>query len=163
MQTRLFLLFLSVIFASHPVLANKNGSGLPIPRFVSLKDNETNVRTGPGTRYPIQWIYHRENMPVEIIEEFDMWRKVRDVEGSTGWIHKIMLKGARYVIIQAKEPRVVRIDSDPQSKPLLKVSPNVIAHVLECELRWCRIQVSGRKGWIERRYLWGIHEEEVFD
>ena len=72
-----------------------NPSGLPIPRYVALKSDEVNIRVGPGKRYPITWVYHRTHMPVEIVEEFAHWRKIRDFEGSTGWVHKGLLDGAR--------------------------------------------------------------------
>ena len=72
------------------------------------RPTRVNVRTGPGTRYPISWVYKREGMPVEVIEEYDIWRKIRDAEGTTGWVHKSMLDGKRSVLIKSKEPRVVR-------------------------------------------------------
>jgi SH3-like domain-containing protein len=151
-----------MVFTAQPVLAATN-SGLPIPRFVSLKNEETNVRTGPGTRYPIQWVYHRQGMPVEVVEEYDLWRKIRDMDGTTGWVHKTLIDGKRNVMIKGKGDHMVRIDSDPKSKPILKVEPMVIARVMECTHDWCRIQVTGRKGWIEKKHLWGVYSEEVFD
>jgi SH3-like domain-containing protein len=147
-----------------PALAGEGtNSGLPIPRFVALKNDETNIRTGPGTRYPIQWIYRRAGMPVEVIEEFDLWRKVRDMDGTSGWVHKTMVIGKRSVLIKGNETRVVRIDADARAKPILKLEPAVIASLLECAKDWCRIQISGRKGWIEKQYLWGVYKDEVFD
>lgn len=140
-----------------------NTSGLPVPRFVSLKPDEVNVRTGPGTRYPIQWVYHRSGLPVEVIDEYDLWRKIRDSEGTTGWVHKTMLEGKRNVMIRGKEPRVLRIDPEATAKAMLKAEPMVIGPLLECQPEWCRIQVSGRKGWVEKKYLWGVYSAEVFD
>lgn len=155
-----FLLLLFLL----PALAQAAAtSGLPIPRFVALKNDETNLRTGPGTRYPIQWVFRREGMPVEVVEEFDLWRKVRDADGTAGWVHKTMITGKRNVIIKSKQAQIVRIDADAKSKPLLKVEPMVVMRLVECTSEWCRIQVSGRKGWIEKRYLWGVYKEEVFD
>src|SRR5258706_546116 len=95
--TRWFVL-ITLLFCSAA-----NAASLPLPRFVSLKSEEANVRTGPGTRYPIQWVYHRAGMPVEIVEEYDLWRKIRDVEGTTGWVHKTMLAGNRTALIKGKE------------------------------------------------------------
>lgn len=158
-----FILFLSLIFFSPALHAATGNSGLPIPRFVSLKNEETNVRTGPGTRYPIAWIYRKEGFPVEVIEEFDFWRKIRDVEGTTGWVHKMMLAGNRFAIISGKEPRLLRLDHEPTAKAILKAKPGVIVRLMECELTWCRVQLSGRKGWIEKDGLWGVYKEEVFD
>lgn len=156
-----FVFILSVLLAA-PVLAASN-SGLPIPRFVSLKAAEVNVRTGPGTRYPIAWVYRREGMPVEIVEEYDYWRKIRDPEGTTGWVHKAMLDGRRNVMLKGKEARVVRLAPEAKSRPMLKAEPMVIARVAECDKTWCRIQISGRKGWIEKKYLWGIYPDEVIE
>src|SRR5262249_29452724 len=142
-----------------PALA-ANTTNLPLPRFAALKPEEVNARTGPGTRYPIQWVYHRQGMPVEIIEEYDVWRKIRDSEGTTGWVHKTMLDGKRNAVTAGKEARIGHADPNVKSKPLLKVEPQVVVRLVECDLQWCRVQVSGRKGWIEKKYLWGIYPQE---
>jgi len=160
MRAVFLILFLMLPSVAH---AAANTSGLPIPRFVSLKSDEVNVRTGPGTRYPIAWVYHRAGMPVEIIEEYDYWRKIRDAEGTTGWVHKNMLAGARNAMIKGKDARVLRIDPEAKAKPMLKAEPMVIGRLLECQPDWCRVQVSGRKGWVEKKYLWGVYAQEVFD
>lgn len=155
-------LLIITLLTPSPLLA-AGGSGLPVPRFVTLKNDDINVRTGPGTRYPIQWVYHRAGMPVEVIEEYDLWRKIRDVEGTTGWVHKTMLDGRRAVMVRGKEAHILRMEPEPAAKPLLKTEPMVTARLMECQLDWCRIQVSGRKGWMEKKYLWGIYPEEVFE
>jgi SH3-like domain-containing protein len=148
-----------LLFAVPPAHAE----GLPLPRFVSLKSDEANVRTGPGTRYPIQWVYRRAGMPVEVVEEYDLWRKIRDVEGTTGWVHKTMLDGRRTVMIKGKEARVMRLEPEAKAKPILKAEPMVIARVVECQKDWCRIQLSARKGWIEKKHLWGVYPDEIFE
>jgi SH3-like domain-containing protein len=163
MTTWRFFPFLILALLAAPALAADHGSGLPIPRFVTLKSDETNARTGPGTRYPIQWVYRKAGMPVEVIEEYDLWRKIRDADGGAGWVHKTMILGTRNVMITGKPPRVLRIDADLKTKPLLKVEPQVIARLVECQKDWCRIQVSGRKGWIEKKYLWGVYPEEIIE
>ena len=159
------LIFLSLICllpaAAHS--APVTNSGLPIPRFVGLKSAETNVRTGPGTRYPISWVYHRASMPVEVVEEYDLWRKIRDVEGTTGWVHKTMLDGKRTVMIKGKTPQVLRREPKDKGQAILKSEPMVIGKLMECEKDWCRIQISGRKGWIEKTHLWGVYPDEVMD
>ena len=155
------VLFLLLIFPA--TLFAANGSGLPIPRFVTLKSDDTNIRTGPGTRYPIQWVYHRVGMPVEVIEEYDVWRKIRDIDGTAGWVHKTMLDGKRNVMIKGKSARVVRKEAEAKAKPLLKAEPLVTARLVECQVEWCRIQISGRKGWIEKQYLWGIYPGEIVE
>lgn len=140
-----------------------NTSGLPVPRFVSLKSDETNIRTGPGTRYPIQWVYRRDGLPVEVVEEFEHWRKIRDMEGTAGWVHKSLLSGARHALIKAKEARIIRAEPAAKGRPLLKLEPQVIVQLVECEKDWCRIQVTGRKGWLEKKYLFGVYSDETID
>ena len=144
-------------------LAGDKPSNLPVPRFVSLKSDETNIRTGPGTRYPIQWVFKRQHMPVEVTDEFDMWRKIRGEDGTTGWVHHTMLSGKRYAMVTGKEPRIMRLDSKKEARPLFKTSPGVIGALDECAPYWCRVQVSGRKAWIEKDFIWGIYPNEVFD
>ena len=159
-----FILFIPLLFLSLPALAAPSGaSGLPIPRFVALKAEETNVRSGPGTRYPISWVYRRANMPVEVVEEYDYWRKIRDVEGTTGWVHKSMVIGQRMAMIKSKEPAVLRREPKDKASPLLKAEPMVVGKLVECEKDWCRIQISGRKGWIEKTAIWGVYPDEEFD
>lgn len=140
-----------------------NNSGLPIPRFAALKSAEVNVRTGPGSRYPIQWVYRRDQMPVEVIEEYDLWRKIRDVEGGTGWVHKTMLGGTRTIMVRGKKMVIVRREPDEKGKPILKAEPMVIAKLVECEKFWCRIQVQGRKGWLEKANIFGVYAKDVFE
>ena len=156
------ILFFMVLFFAAPALA-VTGSGLPVPRFVSLKSDETNARTGPGTRYPIAWVYRRAGMPMEVVDEFDQWRKIRDMDGTSGWVHRSMLDGKRKAMVKGKEAQLLRIDHDEKAKPLLKVEPTVLGALLECVPQWCRIQVSGRKGWMEKSHLWGVYQNEVFD
>lgn len=139
-----------------------NASGLPLPRFVSLRSDEANVRSGPGTRYPIQWVYHKEGWPVEITEEFDQWRKIRDVEGATGWLHKSVLAGERTALIKTKTPHMLRKDHEADAKPVAKLEPMVMVKLRECMEKWCEVQVQTRRGWVEKTALWGVYPGEVF-
>ncbi len=141
---------------------NATPSGLPVPRFVSLKSDEVNIRTGPGTRYPIAWVFRRENMPVQIVDEFDHWRKIQDVEGASGWVHKTMLSGDRMAMIQGKTPRILRDAPEAGAAPVLKAEPMVIARMIECRPQWCRLVIAGHKGWLPKNELWGALKDEVF-
>ncbi len=147
-----------------PLVANagkaKGDSGLPIPRFVSLKSSEVNVRSGPGTRYPISWVYRKENLPVEVVEEFDYWRKIKDSEGSAGWVHKQMIDGVRSVLVKKGEHTLYK-DPDSASPPELKADEGVIGKLLECNKEWCRVQISGRKAWIQKTYIYGVYKDEI--
>ncbi len=102
-------------------------------------------------------------MPVEVVEEFDLWRKIRDMEGTTGWVHKTMLEGKRNAMIKGKTAQILRIDHEKDAKPLLKAEPMVVGKIVECEKDWCRIQIDGRKGWLPKSTLWGVYADEVIE
>lgn len=138
-----------------------NPSGLPIPRYVSLKSDDVNVRVGPGKRYPIRWAYHRAHLPVEIIEEFAHWRRIRDYEGSTGWVHKSVLDGKRTVQILDKQ-QTLYAEPSAEASPVMRAAPLVIASVKECRPDWCRVEIQDRKAWIRKADIWGVTREEVF-
>ena len=95
----LFLCLLVLISAAPALEAAIKGTGLPLPRYVSLRAGEVNLRTGPGVQYPVDWVYLRQNLPMEIIAEYGTWRKVRDWQGTQGWVHQSMVSGLRTLII----------------------------------------------------------------
>jgi SH3-like domain-containing protein len=140
------------------------GTPLPIPRFVSLRSATVNLHVGPGNHYPVDWQYIRQNMPVEVIAEFDTWRQIRDWQGTEGWVHKSLLSGKRNVWILHK---IRKLYNEPleKSKVIAHVEPGVLAHVLECQGAWCRIEIktSGQKyrGWIKRHSIWGVYPNET--
>lgn len=171
----ILLLSLSLIVtgfcAPHVVRAQESvissGSGLPIPRFVSLRSDKVFVRTGPALRYPIQWVFQRENLPVEVIQEFDTWRKIRDFEGQEGWIHQSLTHGRRYGLVRSggKGTDSVLITRKPvaNSKPIVKIENNAVIRLEECQATHCKVTKSGYKGWIERKFVYGIYGSEKFD
>lgn len=134
-------------------------SGLPIPRFVSLKSDFVNVRVGPGKRYPISWVYRRAHLPVEIVEEFGHWRKVRDHEQDEGWIHKGLLSGQRTAFIKDQR-RPLYIAPDASSAVVMEAEPMVIGELVECDTSWCKLRILKRDGWIRHDYLWGLYPKE---
>lgn len=137
-------------------------SGLTLPRFVSLRSDEVNVRTGPGPRYPVEWVFVRRHMPVEIIEEFDTWRQVRDWQGTVGWIHQSMLSGRRTVIVMG-EIQTLRRESSAESPAVARAEAGVVGRLTECEDNWCRVEIGGFEGWLERSAFWGTWEDEEID
>ena len=143
------------IYCILPVLAK---TGLPIPRFVSLRASQINVRVGPGQHYPIEWVFVRANYPVEIIAEFDNWRKIRDVEGSEGWVHQSMLSGNRYILVH---PSVTKIRTKPENDApaLAKLAEGVVGKLISCQGHWCRVQVTQAKGWVPKGALWGVYRD----
>lgn len=136
------------------------GSGLPVPRFVSLASEKVFVRSGPALRYPIKWIYQKEGMPVEVVQEFDTWRKVRDIEGAEGWIHQSLLKGKRSVIVKGDEPVSLLSEPEIEGREMARLEPSVVAYVQECDPAWCRVSAEGFSGWVPRTNLWGLYDTE---
>lgn len=143
--------------------AGKSSSGLPIPRFVALADDKVIARTGPGLKYPIKWIYERKRMPVEVVQEFDTWRKIRDIDGAVAWVHQSLLSGARTAIIKGEKGVSLRKDPEEEAPILAYFEPNVTVSVKSCEGMWCAIESGGYEGYAQRKFLWGIYDQEDFD
>jgi SH3-like domain-containing protein len=155
-----------------PVHDVKRGpSGLPLPRYVSLKASRANLRIGPGTEYAVSWLYTRPGLPMEIIQEYDHWRHVRDAQGTEGWIYQSLLSGERTAEAApwmqgrvSKQPAYVLMHDDPRgsSAVVAKLEPGVIIRLSECNGEWCRASVAGATGWIAQAELWGAYPGEVF-
>lgn len=134
-------------------------SGLKLPRFASLRAGEVNVRSGPGMRYPVDWVFLYRNMPVEIVAEFDSWRKVRDWQGAEGWVHRSMLSGRRWAIVQTGLQPLMR-EPKAGAPMVARIEKKVIGRILECRGAWCRIDFSGFRGWMRRDQFWGVYPDE---
>ena len=135
-------------------------TNLPMPRFVSLKAEEGNVRRGPSLSHRIDWVYTRRNMPLEVTAEYGHWRRVRDRDGVGGWIHYSLLSGVRHVIVE-QDMTPLLIKPDPESPVNAMAESGVIARLDSCGLDWCRINAEGARGWVEKRRLWGIRADEI--
>jgi SH3-like domain-containing protein len=137
----------------------RKGSGLPLPRFASLRSDEVNVRTGPGSRYPVDWVFKRKSMPVEIVAEYENWRKIRDWQGASGWVYHSLLSGKRSFIIAAK-PASLHKTPATSAEVVAKLDPEVTGEIRSCTGDWCRVRVGGVSGWIERTGMWGVYKSE---
>jgi SH3-like domain-containing protein len=138
-------------------------SSLPVPRFVSLRSDEVNLRTGPGVRYPIDWVFVRKTMPVEVLAEVETWRRIRSLDGTEGWVHQSMLTGRRTAVIVGAATRNLLKRNDPTAPTIALLEPGVIGNLLECRDAWCRLEVGGQKGWLPRDELWGVLPTENFN
>ena len=155
-------------FALSAVLAigaapTSGGEGEPaekLPRFVSLRSDQVNLRVGPGENYPIEWVLTRKEMPVEIIKEFEHWRMIHDWQGTKGWVHERMVSGKRTVAVKGGIRALYR-QPDPASQIVARAEPGVFAHLIECRGAWCRIEVAGISGWLLRGDVWGVYPNEV--
>lgn len=150
--------------ASPASSAGQEESGLPIPRFVSLRAEEANMRTGPGEQYPIKWTYRRPGLPLEVVREYHHWRRVRDWQGSEGWMHSSMLTGKRSVMVVG-ETRSLRDEPDPGSAVVARVEAPSVGRLLTCPATsdWCRIEVVDVKGWLRRGEIWGVYSSEAVE
>lgn len=139
-------------------------TGLPVPRFASLRSADINMRVGPGARYPVAWVYHRKGLPVEIVAEFDTWRKIRDPAGDEGWVHQATLSGKRSFLVAGKELQPLFRKKEADAPLRAQLQPNVQGRITRCwEDEWCRVEVEGLKGYMKKGSLWGVYPNEKFD
>ena len=143
-------------------------SGLPVPRFVSLKSDRVNVRGGPDKDHEVVWVYTKAALPVEITAEYDNWRRVRDWDGGEGWVYHSLLSGRRTVIVaptakRSEEPLALFDRPDRAAKLVARLQGGVGAAVKHCTGAWCRIAGEGFDGWIEQDRLWGVYPNEKVD
>lgn len=165
----LFLLMLASSSPGHgagtPEQGGGTASGLPVPRFVSLKSDRVNVRGGPTREHDVTVMYTRAGLPVEITAEFDNWRRIRDWEGAEGWVYHSLLSGKRTAIVTADPAHksallALRDGASAQGSPVAQLQPGVLAAVKRCAGGWCRITGTGFDGWIEQIRLWGVYPDE---
>lgn len=172
-----FLLILLLIFATD-VIASEVGqvTGLPIPRFVALKSSETNLRKGPNVKYPVVWNYKQKNYPLEVVAEFENWRKLRDLDGEEGWVHVNLITGARKALIsdnkyQSSKNEYSKLSRelvlfrypDEDSYPMLRVELGVLAAIKSCTLDWCKLKMNDITAWARKENLWGVYKEEIIE
>ncbi|MEG9860901.1 MAG: SH3 domain-containing protein [Parvularculales bacterium] len=164
-----FVFFLVLVGSSFGTLSSAvaitGETGLPIPRFVSLKSDRVNMRLGPGWDYAVVWVFHRKGLPVEIISEFGWWRQVRDSEGDEGWIHHSLLDGVRHVLVKRTQDGTLAplYEADEGKDRVAQVQLGVVGRLLECNSTRCRVSVSGERGWIDKTQLWGVYPHEELE
>lgn len=142
-------------------------SGLPLPRFVSLKSGRVNLRIGPGLNYPVDWLYLKSGVPMEVIQEYDNWRRVRDAEGAEGWINQSLLSGRRTAIAapwqRGKESELLlRADPDTSARIVARLEPGVIGAIRACNGQWCEMDFAGNRGWLSQTQIWGAYPGETY-
>lgn len=136
-------------------------TNLPLPRFVSMKAAEGNVRRGPSLTHRIDWVFKHKDMPLQVTAEFGHWRRVQDRDGLGGWMHYTLLSGTRTVIVLTERSLV----DAPEEGALetVHLEPGVIARIDRCDPEWCRLNARGHRGWTVREGLWGLEEGEVLE
>ena len=172
-------LALSLLLGTTPLAQAQVGSdsGLPIPRFVSIKSGEANVRVGPGRDFRVDWVFTRKGLPVEIVAEFDNWRRIRDADGTEGWIFGALLSGRRTAVVAPwlagegdpanAEASALTLRRGPsaESRPVARLGAGVLGTIEECNGEWCRFQPGEAhvSGWLRQVELWGVYPGEAFE
>lgn len=138
---------------------------LPVPRYVSLKSDRVNLREGPSKEHRTRWVYQRAGLPVEIVAEFEIWRRVRDADGADGWVLNSLLSGRRTALVAPwskvkDESFVLRAAADEGSTMVAQVQPNVIANVVSCANAWCKVSIGKVDGYLKQERLWGVYPNE---
>ena len=164
---------MALVSISRPIAASAaesgvrtGASGLPIPRFVSLKASRVNVRIGPGEDYKIAWVFVRPGLPIEIIQEFETWRRIRDSDGTVGWVFQSLLSGKRNAVVapwSSDNPLPIRVSASSDSAISAYLGPGVMAEIERCDDGWCRLSGSDFRGWIAQDQLWGVYPGEKFE
>jgi SH3-like domain-containing protein len=176
-QMRMALAVLCAVigaFLAVPAFAADTPSGLPLPRFVTTRSNPINVRVGPGTRYDVAWVYVKSGVPVEIIQEFDTWRKIRDKDGAEGWVHQNMLSGKRAGVVGdwAEGQLALRASANEDASVRAWIGAGYRVDIVECNGKWCEVGATdhpenGRTatywGYLPQPALWGVYQDEVID
>ena len=149
--------------------AAKGPSGLPLPRFVSLKAKSVNLRVGPSVDYAVAWRYLKSGVPVEIIQEYDNWRRIRDADGAEGWVFHSLLSGERSAIaapwMKGKDGTVyvnMHADSRETGAVVARLQPGVVVKLDECNGNWCHAEADGTEGWLSQAEIWGAYPGEAF-
>lgn len=137
-------------------------TNLALPRYVSLKTDKANIRRGPGLTYRIDWVFLRKGMPLQVLAEHGHWRKVRDMDDATGWVHHALLRGSRTAVVTSD--RAALRDGPAHDAELTAIAEaGVVVKVTACAQKWCEVEADGHQGWTQKTELWGVGPADTFD
>ena len=136
-------------------------TGLEIPRYVSLKSNDANIRVGPSKNYPIEIKYIKKNYPLKVLEEYEEWRKVEDFQKNIGWIHKSLISGSRTGIVLSSHNKNIKLLNTLDGNVIGEIGRGNIIYLEKCKIDWCLVSVGNLKGWMDKKYIWGVKEKEI--
>lgn len=162
-SVRLIAAVFFVCFATTQVFAEATRgpvTNLPLPRYVSMKASESNVRRGPSLTHRIDWVFKRRDMPLQVTAEYGHWRRVQDRDGAGGWVHYALLSGVRTVIVE-KDMLQARMRPDPGAPVTAAFEVGVVARLGKCNVEWCQVSAGGYRGWTPKAQLWGVAPEEL--
>ena len=157
---QIVIAFISIIIFSHASSADiGKETGLEIPRYVSLKSNDANIRVGPSKNYPIVIKYIKKNYPLKILEEYQEWRKIEDYKKNTGWIHKSLISGTRTGLVLSNEN--IELFNTLDGNVIGIMGQGNIIYLEKCKINWCLVSSGNFKGWMDKKYIWGVKEKEI--
>ena len=135
-------------------------TGLEIPRYVSLKSDDANIRVGPSKNYPIQIKYIKKNYPLKVLDEYEEWRQVEDLNRNIGWIHKSLISGIRTGIVLSNDNKNIKLLNTLDGNVIGEIGEGNIVYLEKCKIDWCLISVENFKGWVDKKYIWGVKQNE---
>ena len=159
---QIVIAFISIIIFSQLSNADTGKeTGLEIPRYVSLKSNDANIRVGPSMNYPIVIKYILKNYPLKVLEEYEEWRKVEDFKKNIGWIHRSLISGSRTGIILSNDNKNIKLLNTLDGDIIGEIGKGNIVNLEKCKINWCLVSAKNSKGWIDKKYIWGVKEKEI--
>ena len=159
---QIIIVFISIIFFSQVCYAEVGKeTGLEIPRYVSLKSNDANIRVGPSINYPIEIKYIVKNYPLKVLDEYEEWRKIEDYKKNIGWIHKSLISGTRTGIILLKDNKNNDVLNTFNGTVIGEIGKGNIVYLEKCKIDWCLVAIGNFKGWMHKKYIWGVKEKEI--
>ena len=159
---QIIILFITIISFTQNTYADiGKETGLDIPRYVSLKSNDANIRVGPSKNYPIEIKYIKKNYPLKVLEEYEEWRKVEDFKKNIGWIHKSLISGNRTGIILSNDSKNIKILNTLDGNVIGEIGMGNIIFLEKCKIDWCLVSSGNVKGWMNKKYIWGVKEKEI--
>ena len=159
---QIVIAFISIIIFSQVSNADiGKETGLEIPRYVSLKSNDANIRVGPSKNYPIEIKFIKKNYPLKVLEEYEDWRKVEDFKMNIGWIHKSLISGNRTGIVLSKNNKNIELLNTLGGSVVGEIGQGNIVYLKKCKIDWCYVAVKNFKGWMNKKYIWGVKKNEI--
>ena len=159
---KIIIAFISIIIFSQICNAEiGKETGLKIPRYISLKSNDANIRVGPSKNYPIEIKYIKKNYPLKVLEEYEDWRKVEDFQKNFGWIHKSLISGTRTGIVLSNDNKTIKLLNTLNGNVIGEIGNGNIIFLEKCKIDWCLVSLGDFKGWMDKKYIWGVKEKEI--
>ena len=161
---QIFIVFISIMIFSQVCNAEiGKETGLEIPRYVSLKSDDANIRVGPSMNYPIEIKYIIKNYPLKVLDEYEEWRKVEDFKNNVGWIHKSLITGTRTAVVLSKDNKNIELFNTLNGNIIGEIGKGNIIYLEKCKIDWCLISAENFKGWMDKKNIWGVKQNEIIN